>query len=165
MEQPFFLLHPLHYHCATMLAIIELPRTAALVTLWTLWHHPELRTDTVNSLKPLAGTLGYSSGRSPVRTCRSSTSSPLASLVSLLSPPNPQRSPYHRGLLLDRCSHDHRLARFCQQAADAEGGERSPGLGLGPKGPFGMGRRKPGRPSASVCQAHCYSGIFLLPFD
>jgi hypothetical protein len=112
--------------------------TITPVPLRTPWHC----NDTVNSLDPLAGTLGYSSGRSPARTRRPSTSPLPASLVSLPSSPNPQRSPHHRGLLLDRWPHDHRPSvGFCRQATGATGGERSPALGLRPKGPCGLGHR------------------------
>jgi hypothetical protein len=81
---------------------------------------PELRTNIVNSLEPLAGTLGCSSGRSPARTRRLSTSPPPASLVSLSSPPNPPAKSASPGLaprpLLQRPSAGRILpaSRWCR---------------------------------------------------
>jgi hypothetical protein len=99
---------PLHLHCVVMLGIIEPPQTTTPVPLRTLQHRPELRTNAVNSLDPLVGTLGCSSSCSSARTLCLSTSMPPTSLVSLPSPLEPQRSPRRRGLLLGRCPHDHR---------------------------------------------------------
>jgi hypothetical protein len=108
----------------------------------------------------------YSTNVAPRRSVCAAMEPPAP--VSPFLPESPQISPTRHllplattatHLITDRCRNHPALPALCAMELS------SPALGLGTKSPCGLGYHKSGRLNASVGQAHCYSGIFLLPFD